>query len=121
MNAYRTLIAALAAALVLAGAARAEEPVLPPELDGEAFVKEGGPWADITGRLRAGPGGLSLELGGAKLELTLADGGQAGGWDPSGAGSGARDVRASFTLNGRTTQVLLRIVPPPAEPPAHGD
>jgi hypothetical protein len=63
-----------------------------------------------------GPGVLSLEVGGTKLELTLG-GGQDGGWDPSGAASGARDLRASFTVNGKTTRVLLRIVPPSGETP----
>jgi hypothetical protein len=111
MNAHRSLIAGPVAALVLAGAARAAEPRgegLEPKPRGE----ERAPWADITGRLRASPDGLLLELGGNTVELRLSRSDDAGAEAP-----GARDLRAILTVNGRTTELLLRIVPPPAETP----
>jgi hypothetical protein len=115
MKPWLALIAAAAPALVLAGAPLAAEP--PADgADRGAVEKDPDPWADVTGRLRAGPGGLSLELGETKVELKLAGGGeQAGGWDPSGAASGASELRATFTVNGKATELLLRITPPPAD------
>jgi hypothetical protein len=117
MNAHRTLIAGAVAALVLAGAARAAEPK-PDALEQVPRTEERAPWTDITGRLRAFPDGVALELGGNTVELRLSGGDQALGGGDLG---GARDLRATFTVNGRTTELLLRIVPPPAEKPRDGE
>jgi hypothetical protein len=116
MNAHRSLIAGPVAALVLAGAARAAEPRAE-GLEAKPRGEERAPWADVTGRLRAFPDGLLLELGGNTIELRLSGGEQAAGEVPSGAAPGARDLRATLTVNGRTTELLLRIVPPPPETP----
>jgi hypothetical protein len=106
MKARTTLTAGLAAALALAA-----EPTRAAEPEPEALEQEPradrAPWADITGRLRLGPDGLALEVGGALVEVRISGEEAPGGEDPR-----ARDFRASFSVDGKTTNLLLRFVPP---------
>jgi hypothetical protein len=116
MRARTTRLAGAGAALALVAAhARAADPQ-PEMLDQEPPAEDRAP-LDITGRLRASRSGLSLEIGGALVELRIS-GDQLSASEPSGS-PGAHDFRATFSVDGKTTNLLLRIVPPPgSETPA---
>jgi hypothetical protein len=116
MKARTTLMAGLGAALALvAEPTRAAEPE--PDALGKEPPADRAPWADITGRLRVGPDGLSLEMGGALVEVRISGDEIPGGEPPGGADPRARDFRATFSLDGKTTNLLLRFVPPPESAP----
>jgi len=110
--------AALGAALALvAGSTRAAESQ-PDALQQGSSAEEWAGTGDITGRFRAGPGGLSLDVGGAHLELRISDDALPGGEPFGSRAPGAHDFRASFSLDGKTTNLLLRFVPPPGAEPS---
>ncbi len=110
--------AALGAALALvAGGTRAAESQ-PDVLQQESSAEERAGAGDITGRFRAGPGVLSLDVGGAHLEFRISDDALPGGEPFRSRAPGAHDFRASFSLDGTTTNLLLRFVPPPGAEPS---
>jgi hypothetical protein len=109
------LLAGLAAAVALAaGPARAHDP-RPDAVEQEPRVEDRAPW-DIRGHLRADANGLSLEIGGTRVELKVSGGELSG--EPPGSPEGAHDLRASISVDGKTTNLVLRIVPPPGDAPA---
>lgn len=114
-----TPIAGLGAALALvATPARAHDPQ-PDAVQQAPRVEDRAP-LDIRGRLRADANGLSLEVGGTLVELRITGGQLAPGDSPGGAAAGGHDLHASITVDGKTTNLQLRIVPPPADEPAPG-
>ncbi len=112
MKARRIGLAGLGAAFALvAWPTRAADQQAEP-LEQQAPAEDRAPW-DITGRLRAGPNGISLEIGGALVELRIS-GDQLSGAEPFGdRDPGAHEFRATFAVDGKTTNLLLRIAPPP--------
>jgi hypothetical protein len=108
-------LAGLAAAAALAaGPARAHDPQ--PDVAGrEPRVEDRAP-LDLRGHLRADANGLSLEVGGTRVELKVSGGDLSG--EPSAGPEGAHDLRASISVDGKTTNLVLRIVPPRADAPA---
>jgi hypothetical protein len=105
--------AALGAALALVvGGARASESQPDALPHGSSAEEQAGP-GEITGRFRAGSGGLSLDVGGAHLELRISDDALPGGEPFGSRAPGAHDFRASFSVDGKTTNLLLQFVPPP--------
>jgi hypothetical protein len=112
-----TLAASWVALALAAGPARAADPE-PDTPEPQAPAEDRAPW-EFSGRLRATHDGLSLELGGALVELRVSGDRSPGVEPPGSADPRARDFRATFTLDGKTTNLLLRFVPPPAhETPA---
>lgn len=110
----------LLAGPVLAGEAGPDAAAPPPALV-ERAPADAPSGIDVTGRLRAGRDGLSLEVGGARFELRVAES-LAAGEPLGGTAPGARDFRATFSLDGKVTNLLLRFVPPAAnEPRAPGN
>jgi hypothetical protein len=62
---------------------------------------------DVAGRFRVTEDGVVLELAGARVELRRLRG------PTVPPPSGAHDIRATFSLDGRATSFLLRVMPPP--------
>jgi hypothetical protein len=105
----RAPLLALAAVPLLSLPCRAEEPPSAPP--------DARPAIDITARLRAGGDGVTLDVGGARLELRASAAPRPP--DP-GAPAAAHELRAAVSLDGQTTHLLLRFTPPP-EGPAAGE
>lgn len=121
MKTLRLAVAVSALALVLlAGPVRAGEAgpdaLQPPPALVEPAPADAAFPIDVTGRLRAGRDGLSLEVGGARFELRVAEA-LAPGEQLGGAAPGARDLRATFSVDGKVTNLLLRFVPAGTPPP----
>jgi hypothetical protein len=110
----RATVAALAAALGLASAqspARAADPE-PEPLEQQPPTEDRAP-LDLMGRVRATHDGLSLELAGALVELRMSGTPLPGGGSSSVAARGAHELAATFSVDGKTTHLLLRFLPPP--------
>lgn len=115
----------LAAALALAAPALAEDPppaappppTAPPPAAAGPAPRQGDGGVDLRARVRSIPGGLSLEVGGAVVEVRLSEGPppQAGAAPP-----GAHELRATVSVDGQERGLVVRVVPPPrgAPPPA---
>jgi hypothetical protein len=103
------LLAAMLAAAVPAAATPHDTPPPP------AVTTPDGPRSfDVTGRFFAEADRVVLELAGARLELRML--GDGAGPPPAPPAS-AHDFRATFSLDGRATSFLLRVVPPPEAAP----
>jgi len=113
MNARSTRLVSLGSALALAAPlTHAADPQLDEPEQQEAPAEDRAAW-DISGRLRATHDGLTLELGGALVELRVSGDPLSGGELDGSGEPGAHDFRATFSVDGKTTNLLLRIVPPP--------
>jgi hypothetical protein len=117
MKARTWRVAGCGAALALVAApGRAHDPK-PDAVEQEPSGEDRAP-PDVTGRLRADANGLSLEVGGAVVELRITGGELALGDSPGDGVAGIHDLRASISVDGKTTNLHLRIVPPKTETPA---
>jgi hypothetical protein len=96
--------------LALAAAPVRAEDAVPGRAGQDLRTDDRAPW-DVTGRLRVGHDRLSLELGGALVELRMSGEPLSSG-GPLDREPGAHHFRATFSLDGRTTDFLLRFVPP---------
>jgi hypothetical protein len=110
MKARTTRLAVGAALALVTGPTRAADPQ-PDALEQEPPADDQAP-LDITGRLRASRNTLSLEIGGALLELRIFGDPLSSGEAPGSGDPRAHDFRASFSVDGKTTNLMLRFVPP---------
>jgi hypothetical protein len=121
MNAAIARLSLAAVLAILAGPALAEDAqpyqlADPPGLD-ERLPADGQGTFDVAARLRGTRDGLSLEVGGARLEFRVAGDEPPAGEPFGGSAPGAHDFRASFSVDGKVTNLLFRFVPPPASEP----